>query len=87
MSTSNQINLSLSFTQLFELAKQLPIQQKKKLIKVLQSETIIDNVIANNDFILSAQQIELLDKRSKTPIDKCITANDSLKQIKKKYGI
>ncbi|MFO0479953.1 MAG: hypothetical protein ACK50L_14425 [Bacteroidota bacterium] len=87
MSKSNQINLSLSFTQLFELARQLPIQQKKKLIKVLQSETIVDNLIDKNDFVLSAQQLELLDKRSKTPIDNCITASDSLKQIKKKYGI
>ena len=87
MSTSNQINLSLSFTQLFELARQLPIQQKKKLIKVLQNETIIDKVIEKNEVVLSAQQLQLLDKRSKTPINKCITAIDSLKQIKKKYGI
>jgi hypothetical protein len=46
MSTaSNQLNLPLSFNQLFELVKQLPNEQKKKLIKVLQKEN------SNNDVI------------------------------------
>lgn len=56
------------------------------LVKKFKYQLVNENV-ANTDFVLSAQQLELLDKRSKTPIDKCISANDSLKQIKKKYGI
>ena len=39
--SSTQLNLPLSFTQLFQLVKQLPVEQKKKLIKVLQTEGIV----------------------------------------------
>ena len=42
---ANRLHLPLSFNQLFDLVKQLPIQQKKKLIKVLQKEsTVIDDI-------------------------------------------
>lgn len=45
MSTaSNQLNLPLSFNQLFELVKQLPAEQKKKLIKVLQKEGLNNDI-------------------------------------------
>jgi hypothetical protein len=54
-------------------------------VKELSGNDIIVN--DNKDFLLSEQQIELLDKRSKTPIEKCITANNSIKQLKKKYEL
>jgi hypothetical protein len=57
------------------------------IIEQLMQMNALEFMDANTDFVLSAQQLQLLDKRSKTPIEKCITANDSLKQIKKKYGI
>ncbi len=54
-------------------------------VKELSGNDII--VSDNKDFLLSAQQIALLDKRSKTSIEKCITANNSIKQLKKKYEL
>ncbi len=42
---SNSFQLPLSFTQVLELIKQLPFEQKKKLAKVLQKETITDPYI------------------------------------------
>lgn len=48
---------------------------------------LVDDKDSNDGFVLSKQQIALLDKRSKTPIENCISASDSLKQIKKKHGI
>lgn len=48
---------------------------------------LVDDNASDDGFVLSKQQIALLDKRSKTPIENCITGSDSLKQIKKKYGI
>jgi DUF438 domain-containing protein len=38
---SNHINIPLSFNQLFDLVKQLPVEQKKKLFKVLQKDDSI----------------------------------------------
>lgn len=48
---------------------------------------LVDDKDSNDSFVLSKQQIALLDKRSKTPIENCISASDSLKQIKKKHGV
>lgn len=48
---------------------------------------LVDDNEPSDGFVLSKQQIALLDKRSKTLIDKCISASDSLKQLKKKHGI
>ncbi len=48
---------------------------------------LVDDNDSKDGFVLSKQQIALLDKRSKTPIENCISASDSLKQIKKKHGI
>ena len=78
MSTTAHLNIPLSFNQIIDLIKQLPKTQQKKLVSLLQEQ---------DEFVLSAQQIDLLDKRSKTPIDKCIPAKDSIKQLKKKHGI
>jgi|LakMenEpi03Aug12_release.lakeMendotaPanAssembly.Ray.scaffolds.fasta_scaffold3918725_1 hypothetical protein len=57
------------------------------IIEQLMQMNALEFMDANTDFVLSAKQIALLDKRSKTPIEKCITAGDSVKQLKKKYGI
>lgn len=48
---------------------------------------LVDDNVSSDGFVLSKQQMALLDKRSKTPIDNCISAADSLKQLKKKHGI
>jgi hypothetical protein len=57
------------------------------IIEQLMQMNALEFMDANTDFVLSAKQIALLDKRSKTPIEKCIPASDSVKQLKKKYGI
>lgn len=56
------------------------------LVKKFNYQLVNDNA-SNTDFALSSEQIELLDKRSKTPIQDCISESDSINQIKKKYGI
>ena len=38
---SNYINIPLTFNQLFDLVKQLPVEQKKKLFKVLQKDDAV----------------------------------------------
>ena len=48
---------------------------------------LVDDNEPGDGFVLSKQQIALLNKRSKTPIENCISASDSLKQLKKKHGI
>ncbi len=65
-------------------------------IKDAHAAAIIDQLMQMNalefmdtdkDFALSEKQIALLDLRSKTPIDQCIPADESIKQLKKKYGL
>lgn len=56
------------------------------LVQKFKYQLVADNV-SNDGFELSKQQMALLDKRSKTPIDSCISATDSLKQLKKKHGL
>lgn len=55
--TANQLHLSLSFNQLFELVKQLPAEQKRKLMKVLQKESI-DNVIPEEHKAMVRERIK-----------------------------
>jgi len=57
------------------------------IIEQLMQMNALEFVDTNTNFELSPQQIKLLDKRSKTPIEKCIPATDSIKKLKKKYGI
>jgi predicted transcriptional regulator len=42
---------------------------------------------STDDFVLSKQQISLLDKRSKTPIEECIPAEQVIANLKNKYDI
>ena len=81
--SSNNYHLPLTFNQILELVKQLPSKQKIKLIKTLLPETIIKS----EGFELSEEQILLLDKRSKTPLEKFISAKDAMKLLKQKHGI
>jgi hypothetical protein len=64
--SSNQLHLPLSFNQLFELVKQLPLEQKKKLIKVLQKDNISEEIPSQHksfvrDRIKNSKSSELLD--------------------------
>ena len=56
--STNQLHLPLSFNQLFELVKQLPVEQKKKLIKVLQKETPINDDIPEQHKALVRERIK-----------------------------
>jgi len=56
--TANQLHLPLSFNQLFELVKQLPSEQKKKLIKVLQKENIATEDIPEQHKALVRERIK-----------------------------
>lgn len=56
--TANQLHLPLSFNQLFELVKQLPSEQKKKLIKVLQKENIANDDIPGQHKALVRERIK-----------------------------
>lgn len=78
MSTTPHLNIPLSFNQIIDLIKQLPKTQQKKLVSLIQDE---------DKFVLSSSQIALLDKRSKTPVENCISANESVKLLKKKYDL
>jgi hypothetical protein len=78
MSTTAQLNIPLSFNQIIDLIKQLPKTQQKKLVSLIQDQ---------DEFVLSTSQIALLDKRSKTPVENCISANESVKLLKKKYDL
>jgi hypothetical protein len=70
--TANSYRLPLSFSQIFELVKQLPLPQRKKLIKVLQQEStsVITNDIPQEhkamvrDRIKKSKPSELLDWES-----------------------
>jgi hypothetical protein len=42
---------------------------------------------STDDFVLSKQQISLLDKRSKTPIEECLPAEQVIANLKNKYDI
>ncbi len=57
------------------------------IIEQLMQMNALEYIDVNSDFVLSEQQIKVLDKRSKTPIENCIPVNESIKQLKKKYGI
>ena len=75
--------LPLSFNQIIELVKQLPINQKKKLIKTLLPETI-DNT---QDFeVPEWQQKIVLDRIKNSKPEDYITIEESNKRLKKKYG-
>lgn len=78
-----QLPVSVSFNQIMELIKNLPFEHKKKILKELQTEITQQP----QPFTLTSQQLALLDKRSKTPIENCITAGDSVNQLKQKYGV
>lgn len=56
--TANQLHLPLSFNQLFELVKQLPAEQKKKLIKVLQKESTVNEDIPEQHKALVRERIK-----------------------------
>lgn len=78
MSTTAHLKIPLSFNQIIDLIKQLPKTQQKKLVSLIQDQ---------DEFVLSNNQIALLDKRSKTPVENCISANESVKLLKKKYDL
>ena len=78
MSASAHINIPLSFNQIIDLIKQLPKTQQKKLVSLIQEK---------DEFVLSDKQVQLLDKRSKTSLEKYLSAGDSLKLLKKKHGL
>lgn len=78
MSASAHINIPLSFNQIIDLIKQLPKTQQKKLVSLIQGQ---------DEFVLSDKQVQLLDKRSKTSLEKYLSASDSLKSLKKKHGL
>lgn len=78
-----QLPVSVSFNQIMELIKNLPFEHKKKIVKELQAEITQQP----QSFTLTSQQLALLDKRSKTPIENCITAQDPINQLKQKYGV
>ena len=77
MSTAH-LNIPLSFNQIIDLIKQLPKTQQKKLVSLIQEQ---------EEFVLSASQLNILDKRSKTSLEKHLSAGDSLKLLKKKHGL
>lgn len=56
--TANAFNLPLSFDQVFELVKQLPMEQKKKLVKVLQKESSINEDIPEQHKTLVRERIK-----------------------------
>jgi hypothetical protein len=59
MSTSaNQLHLPLSFNQLFDLVKQLPMEQKKKLIKVLEKDNTTNDDIPEQHKALVRERIK-----------------------------
>lgn len=78
MSSSAHLNIPLSFNQIIDLIKQLPKKQQKKLISLIQEQ---------DEYVLSKEQVELLDKRSKTSLEKHLSASESLKRLKKKHGL
>lgn len=57
------------------------------IIEQLKQMDALEFMDADPEFALSVRQLDLLDKRSKTAIDKCIPAEDSIVQLKKKYGL
>ncbi len=78
MSASVHINIPLTFNQIIDLIKQLPKTQQKKLVSLIQEQ---------DEFVLSDKQVQLLDKRSKTSLEKYLSADDSLKLLRKKHGL
>ena len=52
-----------------------------------QLEGSINGLIKQDDFTLTEKQVKLLDKRSKTPINKYLSAESSIKALKKKYEL
>jgi hypothetical protein len=78
MPTTAHLNIPLSFNQIIDLIKQLPKTQQEKLVSLIKEQ---------DNFVLSKSQIALLDKRSKTSLENCISANDSTKLLKNKYGL
>ena len=56
--TANPFNLPLSFNQVFELVKQLPAEQKKKLIKALQNDNLNNEDIPKEHKALVRERIK-----------------------------
>ena len=80
--TANAYHLPLSFNQIIELVKQLPVNQKKKLIKTLLPETI-DN---GEDFEVPEWHKKLvLDRIKNAKPEDYITWKDFKKELKRKY--
>ncbi len=81
--TANAYQLPLSFNQIIELVKQLPVNQKKKLIKTLLPETL-DNT--DNFEVPQWQQKIVLDRIKNAKPEDYISVEESTKKLKKKYG-
>jgi len=45
------------------------------------------NNVGGSEFLLTDAQTILLDKRSATPIEQCITADELMGNLKNKYGV
>lgn len=56
--TTNPFNLPLTFNQVFELVKQLPTDQKNKLIKVLQKGNAVNESIPEAHKTLVRERIK-----------------------------
>jgi hypothetical protein len=78
MSTSSNLNIPVSLNLIVELIKKLPKREQKKIISLIQEQ---------DEFVLSRSQIASLDKRSKTPLEKYIPAEHTLKLLKEKHAV
>jgi hypothetical protein len=79
---SNAYHLPVSFNQIIELAKQLPINQKKKLIKTLLPETID----SKQDFEVPEWHKKIvLDRIKNDKLEDYIDWKDFRKELKRKY--
>ena len=80
--SSNAYHLPLSFNQIIELVKQLPLNQKKKLIKTLLPETIKDT----EDFEVPEWHKKIvLDRIKNSKPEDYIAWKDFKKELKRKY--
>jgi hypothetical protein len=70
-----------------QISNKLKVIPDNFVNEVLQYLEFLNFKNANNEFVLSDKQINLLDKRSKTPIENCISSNDVITNLKKKYSV
>ncbi len=70
-----------------KINNKLKAMPESDAIDILQYLEFLHFKNSANEFILSNEQINILEKRNKTPIEDCMPASDIITNLKNKYRV